>query len=203
MKKLTITMIAAAISLTFSAAVLANMSKVEFRAAKKNVEAEYKLAKTGCEPLRANEKDICMAEAKGKENLALAEIGSSYQPSQKARYDVRIAKAQANYSVAKEKCDDYSGNAKNVCMKEAKAAQTAAKADAKVYMKTAEATDTANEKSAKAQGEANQQIAGARKDAAIDKRDAQYDLAKEKCDALAGNAKDHCVNDAKSRYGKL
>jgi hypothetical protein len=35
------------------------------------------------------------------------------------------------YDVAKEKCDDLSGNAKDVCVKDAKAAQAKAKAEAK------------------------------------------------------------------------
>jgi hypothetical protein len=34
-----------------------------------------------------------------------------------------MAKVDADYAVAKEKCDDFSGNAKDVCVKEAKAAQ--------------------------------------------------------------------------------
>jgi hypothetical protein len=42
-----------------------------------------------------------------------------------------MAKAEADYDVAKEKCDDQSGNAKDVCKKDAKAAFTSAKADAK------------------------------------------------------------------------
>jgi hypothetical protein len=44
---------------------------------------------------------------------------------------VRTAKADAAYELAKEKCDDLSGNAKDVCQKDAKAAQASAKADAK------------------------------------------------------------------------
>ena len=44
---------------------------------------------------------------------------------------VTIAKAEADYRVAKEKCDDSAGNAKDVCLKEAKAAEAAAKAEAK------------------------------------------------------------------------
>ena len=42
-----------------------------------------------------------------------------------------IAKAEAEYAVAKERCDDQAGNAKDVCVKEAKSAQTAAKANAR------------------------------------------------------------------------
>ena len=64
MNRLTTTAVASAIVLAFSAAAIANsMSKAEYNAAKKNIEAGYKSAKALCGPLLANAKDICMAEA--------------------------------------------------------------------------------------------------------------------------------------------
>ena len=42
----------------------------------------------------------------------------------------RIARTEADYAVAKERCDDQAGDAKEVCLKEAKAAEAAAKANA-------------------------------------------------------------------------
>jgi hypothetical protein len=51
MKQLTITAIAAAISLAFSAAAMANtMSKSEYKAAKETIKAEYMSAKSACDP---------------------------------------------------------------------------------------------------------------------------------------------------------
>ena len=203
MKNTTLTLIAAAVSLAFSASAMANsMTKTEYNTAKKNIEADYKLAKTGCDPLLANAKDICMAEAKGRENVALAQLSATYKPSQKTRYEARIAQAQSDYAVAKEKCDDKAGNEKDVCVKQAQAAHTAAKADARTQLKTADANQTANEKSAKAHEQANKQIAEVRKDAVVEKRDAGYAVAKEKCDALSGNPKEACVTEAKARYSK-
>ena len=43
-----------------------------------------------------------------------------------------MAKADAMYDTAKEKCDDLSGNAKDVCIKDAKVVYTKAKDDAKI-----------------------------------------------------------------------
>jgi hypothetical protein len=203
MKRITLTAIAAAITLAFGAGAMAgSMSKDEYQAGKKSIEADYKTAKATCNPLQDNAKDICKAEAKGKEKVALAELEATYQPSAKHRYDVRIAKANAAYAVAEEKCDDLAGNAKDVCKKEAKAAKTAAKADAKTHMKTVEANATATAKSTDARDKADKKIVAVRKDAAEDKRDAQYAVAKEKCDALSGTAKDSCVTDAKARFSK-
>lgn len=44
---------------------------------------------------------------------------------------MRVAMADANYAVAKEKCDDFAGNVKDVCVKESMAAAVTAKATQK------------------------------------------------------------------------
>ena len=59
-----------------------------------------------------------------------AELDARYKPPQKADYSVTVAKAEAAYDIAKEKCADKAGNEKDVCVKEAKAAKVRAKADA-------------------------------------------------------------------------
>jgi len=149
MNRLNIPAIAAAIALAFSAGALAaqGMSKDEYKAGKEKIAAEYKSAKGGCDSLSANAKDVCMAEARGKQKVAKAELEASNKPSDKTRSAVSIAKAEADYAVAKEKCDDKAGNDKKVCLKEAKAAETRAKADAKAQMKTSDASKPAKEKS--------------------------------------------------------
>lgn len=157
----------------------------------KQAEMNYKSDKDACKALSGNANDICMAEAKGKEKVAKAEADAAYESTPKARESARKAKADADYDVAKEKCDDMSGNAKDVCVKEAKAAHVKSLADAKVDRV---ASDTRNE--------SLQKTAAAKQDAAQDKRDADYKVAIEKCDALAGPTKDACVHDAKMRFGK-
>ncbi len=173
--------IAMAIGLAFSAGAMAQtMSKEQYKSAKDGIAAEHKAAKAACGSLAGNARDICKAEAAGNERVAKAELEASYKPSVDASYKLRLARAAAVHSVAKEKCDDLAGNVKNVCVKEAKAAEVAAKADAKTQMKSADA----------------------RKDAASDKRDADYAVAKEKCASFAGEAKSSCMNEAKARFGK-
>ncbi len=187
----------------FSAAATAGtMSKSEYKSAKEDIQAEYKSSKAGCHSFSGNAKDICQVEAKGKENVAMAELAEKNRPGPKAHFDVRMAIADAGYAAAKEKCDDLAGNAQDVCVKEAKAAHTSAKADAETQRTTAAANKTASDKSAKARGEENKEIFDARQDAAADKRNADYKVAVEKCDALAGTTKEVCMGDAKARYGK-
>ena len=106
------------------------LSKDAYDTAVRNAEARYKVDKDACSSRSGNAKDICMAEAEGKEKIAKADAEAAYKNTPKAREDARIARAEANHNVAKEKCDDFSGNAKDVCAKEADAALTKVKADA-------------------------------------------------------------------------
>jgi len=169
---------AAVLLLTMAQAAM--IPKAEYKASKTRISAEYKADKAACGSLAGNAKDVCVEEAKAKEKVALAELEYSYTGKPGDRNKVLIAKAEANYAVAKEKCDDKAGNDKDVCVKEAKAVEVKALADAKL----------------------GQEIGDARKDAADDKRDADYKVALEKCDAFAGDAKSTCVAAAKSKYGK-
>jgi hypothetical protein len=107
------------------------------------------------------------------------------------REKARVARAEAAYEVAKEKCDDLSGNPKDVCIREAKAAHVKALADARV-----------DRVAAAERGAGSEKTIAAKREAAEVKRDADYNVAIEKCEALAGAAKDNCVRDAKVRYGK-
>jgi hypothetical protein len=203
MNKFTISSFALAVSLAFSVNAMAqNMSKDEYKAAEKRIAAEYKLDKANCGSLAGNAKDICKAEAKGKNKVAEAELEAQYKPSKKATYEVSVTKAKANYAVANEKCDDKAGNDKDVCVKEAKAALVRDKADAKAQLKTSEANAAAREETSDARTKAQEKGSEARHDATAAKRDADYKVEVEKCDKFAGDTKDQCVARAKTQFGK-
>jgi osmotically-inducible protein OsmY len=150
MSKLEIGAIAAAIALALSAGALAaqGMSETQYKAGKNRIEAKYKSAKAACDSLSANAKDVCMAEAKGAQKVARAELDASNRPSSKARNAVSVAKADADYAVAREKCDDKAGDDKSACLSEAKAVQARARADAKASLRTSGAYQPATKKSA-------------------------------------------------------
>lgn len=203
MKMSTISAIVTVVGLTFSASAMAEtMSKQEYKTGKDRIEADYKADKKNCESMSDNAKDICMAQAKGKMKVSEANLDARNKNTRKARYDAQVAKAEAEYSVAKEKCDDKKGNDKDVCLKEAKAAEVSAKADARAKMQTSNAYSEAGEKSDKSRRDAKEKANEAKKDAAEDKQDAKYNLAKEKCDVLSGEAKDNCIKKAKTDSGK-
>src|SRR4029453_8273641 len=150
-------------------APVAPITKDAYDTAVKNAEAQYKIDKDGCASRSGNAKDICLAEASGKENVAKANAEAAYKATPKAREDARLARAEATHNVAKEKCDELSGNAKDVCVKEADAALVKAKADAKVDRVAVDTRKDATAKQAEASKEAN-----------ADKRDADYKVAIEK-----------------------
>lgn len=187
--KLTTLAVAAALAVS-TGAFAANLSKDEIKRTEDRIGADFKAANQACDSRSGNAKDICTVEAKGNQKVAKAELEARDKGTAKARQDAREARAEADYEVAKERCDDAAGNTKDVCRKDAQAVFTKAKADAKLERTT---TDT--------RGAASEKIGDAQTQASKTKREADYKAARERCDSLAGNAKDTCVNEAKSRFG--
>jgi hypothetical protein len=171
--------------------VVAPITKDAYDVAVKNADAQGKMDKDACLSRTGNAKDICLAEANGKEKVAKADAEAAFKNTPNAREDMRDTRAEATYGVAKQKCDALAGNPKDVCVKEADAALVKAKADAKVDRVAADANKDAATKQA-----------DAAKEASADKRNVDYKVAIEKCDAFAGAAKDSCVSSAKSQFGK-
>ena len=155
-------------------------AKAAFAQAKDRADADYKAARTRCNAIAGNPRQVCMAEANAARVRTKEEASALYQNTLKAYTRSRLKIADANYDVDKAKCGALAGNDKDVCIKQAKSTLIAARADAKADMKAIEA----------------------RADARDDKRTAEYKVAREKCDAFAGAAKDSCISAAKSQYGK-
>src|SRR5262245_57630401 len=69
-------------------------------AEEERIEAQAKAEKAKCDPMKGNAKDICMAEAKGKEKVAKAELDAKYAKDKtRAERKVTEAKAEAQYEV--------------------------------------------------------------------------------------------------------
>lgn len=139
MKVTKMTVVAAALSLAWAGPLsAADSSKDANKAEKQRIGAEAKAAKEKCKDMKTNAKDICMAEAKGQEKVAKAELAQKTKDTPKNRYDVAAAKADADHGVAREKCDDMKGKDKEACQKDAKNARDAAKKAAKAEREGAE-----------------------------------------------------------------
>ena len=129
-------------SVALTAAHAANMSKEEASAEKARIEAEYKADRKACDTMNGNAKDVCVEQAKGKEKVARAELDYKQDASERHKGKVEEAKADAQYAVAKEKCDELSGEQKGVCVKDAKAAKARADADLRASRQTKSPTTT-------------------------------------------------------------
>lgn len=162
------------------AAQAAPPTKAEYDAAKNTISANYKAAKDACDSLKANAKDICEEEAEAAEKNARAELEFSASGKLADATKVKVVKADGAYEVAKERCDDLSGNAKDVCNKEAKAVHVAAIAAANTAKATSEARAEGKE----------------------DVNEARYKAAAEKCDTMSGDAKSNCIQAAKTAHGQ-
>ena len=131
MSRLLTTLLASAGIALASVAGAQTMTKQAYEAEVDKIDASYKAEKERCDALSGNKKDICEAEAKAKRDIAKSNAEAGYKNTDNARRDAVNKKAEAEYDVAKEKCDDLSGNAKDVCVIDAKAARERAKAAAK------------------------------------------------------------------------
>jgi hypothetical protein len=166
--------------LFFGSAYAAPLSKDELKMGKERVTTAYNAGQAGCKMLAGNARDICKEEAKGKANVARAELQYSYSEKPKDLTKVGEAKANATYEIAKERCDDLAGNDKSVCRKEARAVMVKALVDVR------------------STGEINATTAEGKQM----KLDADYKVAAEQCEMLAGAAKADCMTSAKNRFGK-
>lgn len=184
-------LLASAVLVPAAGAFAKSGSEIARDLAVKNAGDRYKTDKAACDVLAGNAKEICVAEAKGREKVAKANAELANDNTPKRREHQRFAVADAAFQVAKQKCSDLAGNLKDVCVKEAKASHVKAVANAKVDRVQADTHNVAVEKREEA-----------REDAKSDKNDANYDVAIQKCATFAGPTKDTCVADAKLRFNK-
>ncbi|RZS33662.1 hypothetical protein [Corticibacter populi] len=170
------------------------LTKEEYDAQKDQIKASYQADKERCDSLSGTAKDVCQAEAQGKEKVAHAQLDARHEPGPKAEHDLAKAQADAAYDVAKTQCGAQEGNAKDVCEKDAKAEQVRAIETARLHY---------TEASSEATGDAREaELSKVRLQGEEAVRKAEYEAAKERCDDLSGDAKKTCGNDAKAQFAQ-
>lgn len=83
-------------------------------------DARYDIAKEKCDDLAGNAKDVCVRKAKTDHDKSKADLKLA-KKSNEAIDDAETAHMKADYKLAIEKCDTYSGDKKDVCVASAKA----------------------------------------------------------------------------------
>jgi hyperosmotically inducible protein len=182
MKTLLATLLATAAGATFAAAPTAalNHDPATYRNVTQKAASEYKAATAKCDVKKGNDKDVCMAEAKAERARTESNAVAKYNNSEQGRASARNKVAEADYEVAKVKCDAKSGADKDSCLDNAKSVRTAALADAKA----------GREGSTGASGSAGLI-------ASTDTKDPVKADAVAKCEQAAGNSKTGCLVDSK------
>lgn len=164
-----------------AAAGAATLTPATYDAARDQLKSTYKVERDGCDKLMTgNAKDICVESVKGQEKVAMAHLQFQRTGDVKDMNKLSEARYDARYEIAKEVCDDQTGNAKQVCVATAKSEFKKAKADMKM----------------------NKEVAEARNDAEKTKDKADFKVAAERCDAATGNTKDSCLASARARFGQ-
>lgn len=74
----------------------ATMSTEQYRAEKSRIEGEHKSAKSQCDSMKGNGKDVCVKEAKATREVAMAELEQRNQPT--PRHAENVAKVKAESS---------------------------------------------------------------------------------------------------------
>jgi len=165
MKKILCMSLAALFSTSFAVAQAADNDA--YKAAKNKAESDYKVAKDNCKSLKGNAEDICKDEAKVAEARAILEATKQHQNTPKDVEKAQRKLADAEYDLAKERCDDMSGSAKSACKSDAKSAHKTALANAGTTSTTAAvAQDTR---------EAGTNLANTTREATADTRSAMSD----------------------------
>lgn len=190
MKTLIATLLATAAGASFAAAPTAalNHDPQTYRNLTQKAESEYRTAAAKCDARSGNDKDICMAEARLARTRTEADALSRYNNTAAGRARTRTNVADAEYDLAKAKCDAKSGADKDSCMDNAKSVHTAALADAKA--------DRAGTTSSGASG-GGSQASGGGLVTGTDTRDPAKAAAVDKCAQMGADAKTGCLVETK------
>jgi len=190
MKTLIATLLATAAGASFAAAPTAalNHDPATYRNLTQKAESEYRAAAAKCDARSGNDKDICMAEARLARTRTEADALSKYNNTAAGRARTRTNVADAEYDLAKAKCDAKSGADKDSCMDNAKSVHTAALADAKA--------DRAGTTSSGASG-GGSQASGGGLVTSTDTRDPAKAAAVDKCAQMGADAKTGCLVETK------
>ncbi|KQZ52302.1 BON domain-containing protein [Massilia sp. Root1485] len=190
MKTLIATLLATAAGASFAAAPTAalNHDPATYRNLTQKAESEYRAAAAKCDARSGNDKDICMADARLARTRTEADALSKYNNTAAGRARTRTNVADAEYDLAKAKCDAKSGADKDSCMDNAKSVHTAALADAKA--------DRAGTTSSGASG-GGSQASGGGLVTSTDTRDPAKAAAVDKCAQMGADAKTGCLVETK------
>ena len=114
-------------------------TKATLNATQARADADYDASRVRCRALSGNDRNVCVQTAKADRTKAKGSAKSKYQGTGEAKLEAREDAIDADFKVAKEKCDSLAGSAKDVCSTEARATHSKAEAALVANEKTMQA----------------------------------------------------------------
>ena len=108
------------------------MSRGDYAQGKKAIEGETRLAFARCRGESGSARDICKAEVRAAERVKMADLQARYHGTVAAAEDARLARAKAQFEVARARCGVQSGEARVDCLRSAREDRTRALEQAKL-----------------------------------------------------------------------
>lgn len=176
--------VAGALALAACGAAMGAMGITEFKAMQQGIEAQARAAHRACGKLGGTARALCETQAEGRARVAKAQLGARREPGPEAERRVKDAQAEADYDVARVRCDAGRRGARKSCIAQAKAAREAAERLAMVEKVRAERAGQHEDKDPRA-----------------DSPKQRYAAMKAYC-AIQGMERDRCLEEAKRRFHK-
>jgi osmotically-inducible protein OsmY len=199
MKTLIATLLATVAGASFAAAPTAalNHDPVTYRNLTQKAESEYRAATAKCDAKSGNDKDVCMAEARLARTRAESEALAKYNNTAAGRAKARTSLANAEYDLAKARCDAKSGADRDSCLDNAKSVHAAALADAKDNPKAERTSASGGGNGAMGASAGGGTASGGGLVTGTDTRDPAKAAAVDKCAQMGADAKTGCLVQTK------
>lgn len=108
------------------------MSPVDYSAAKKAIESDIHAAMAKCRGEDTRSRDICRAEARADEMVRKADLEAQYRGTVAAAADAKLARAKAQYEVARTRCSEERSEDRLSCLRSARSEKAKALEAAKL-----------------------------------------------------------------------
>lgn len=92
------------------------MTRGEYEAATRHVEALGVQAASRCDALEGTEADICRAQARADERVRAAELEAAYRRTEQSARALQRARIDARHEVERARCDALKGYRKDKCL---------------------------------------------------------------------------------------
>lgn len=87
---------------------------------KREIGAATRLALAKCREATGTDREVCKAEARAAERVALADLGARYHGTHAALEEAASTRAKASFDVAKVRCSAKASEARVECLREAR-----------------------------------------------------------------------------------